>query len=415
MNPTLRRTLLIVGFALVVVGFMVAIWYVFFRGGPVGLTNRPGGITNGLPNPQNGNLNRTIPVSNVNALPNINGISETPSTVANGGATVATPVTTGQSGGLAVNQNNGNLQFYDRTTGKFYSISPDGSVKTPLSDTAYPDVQSVTWAPNGNQAILTFPDGSKVLYDFTTKKQTTLPAELNDFSWSPDSGQLAAKYLDPQNTENQWLVVSKPDGTQSQTAEHLGANANQVTVNWSPNNQIIASYTKSVSGNQQQIIFLGANNENFPAVDVNGRGFLPNWSPDGRKVLYSTYSPLTNDNPHLYLMNGSPEALGTNVLDIGLDTRADKCAFAGSGQTLYCAVPYYMNPGSGPNPSLSAGIPDNIYRVDMRTGAVTLIARPVDQNKNQRFSATNLQVASDESSLYFTDAATGTVQQVKLR
>ncbi|MEK7637083.1 MAG: hypothetical protein AAB402_01670 [Patescibacteria group bacterium] len=416
MNDRLKKSLFITAFALVVVGFFFLIWYVFFRpGGTPVTTNRPGGITNGLPSPQNGNANRVRPARNVNALPAVNAPISEPSNVANGGATFASPVTTGPAGGLAVNPDNGDLQFYDRASGLFYKISPDGSTKTPLTTDPYPDVRSVDWAPNGNQAILGFPDGSKVLYDFTAKKQTTLPSELNNFSFSPQSDQIAAKYLDPRDEENQWLVVSKPDGTQSQTAEHLGGNADKVTVAWSPNNQIIASYAKSTSGDQQEIIFLGANNENFPSVNVAGRGFTPAWSPDGRKLLYSAYSPLTNDNPHLYLMNGSPESLGTNSLDLGLDTSADKCAFASSGSSVYCAVPYYYNPGSGPQPELSRGIPDNIYRVDLRTGTVGLVARPVDQNKNQRFSAANLRVAADESSLFFTDAATGTIQRVQLR
>lgn len=415
MNPTLRRALFITAFALVVVGFFFAIWLIFFRpGSPLGSTNTPGGATNGLPNVLNGNVS-VRPPKNVNILPLDNTTTSAPSQVADGGATFSSPVTTGPASGLAVNNTNGDLQFYDKISGLFYKVSPDGLTTTPLTTDAYPDVRAVNWAPNGTQAILSFPDGTKVLYDFNAKKQTTLPSELDNFSFSPQSDQIAAKYLDPRNTENQWLVVSKPDGSQSQTAEHLGANADKVAVSWSPNNQVIAAYTKTVNESQQEVIFLGTNNENFPSVNVLGRGFTQSWSPDGRKLLYSTYSPLTDDNPHLYMMNGSPEALGTGLLDLGIDTSADKCSFSSSGSSIYCAVPYYYNPGSGPQPSLSAGIPDNIYKVDLRTGTVALIARPVDQQKNQRFSATNLQVSTDESALFFTDATTGTVQRVQLR
>jgi len=415
MNPFHRRVLIILAFALIVAGLFFAIWLVFFRPTtPIGSTNTPTGNTNGLPNVSNGNVT-VRPPRNVNVLPIDNTSTSEPSQIANGGATISNQITNGSASGLGVNATSGDLQYYDKTSGLFYKVSADGLSVTPLTTDTYPDVRTVDWAPSGNQAILGFPDGSKVLYDFATKKQTTLPSELSDFSFSPQSDQIAAKYLDPKNTDNQWLVVSKPDGSQSQTAEHLGANADKVQVGWSPNNQVVATYTKSVSDSQQEVIFLGTNNENFPSVNVFGRGFTPAWSPDGRKVLYSTYSPLTDDNPHLYMMNGAPEALGTGVLDLGIDTSADKCSFASSGSAIYCAVPYYYNPGSGPQPSLSTGIPDNIYKVDLRTGTVSLIARPVDQQKNQRFSATNLQVAADESALFFTDATTGTVQRVQLR
>jgi hypothetical protein len=417
MSPTLRRALIITGFSLVALGLFFAIWYVFFRpdGAVIGNTNQSGSITNGLPGVQNSNVNRTRPGQNVNVLPLDNGSSSQPSSVANGGATFVSAVTSGPANGATVNLATGDLQYYDKSTGLFYKVSADGASKNPLTTDAYPDVQSVNWAPNGTQAILAFPDGSKVLYDFTNKKQSTLPSELNNFSFSPQSDQIAAKYLDPQNTDNQWLIISKPDGTQSQTTEHLGSNADKVTVSWSPNNQIVAAYAKSVNAGQQEIIFLGTNNENFQSVNVNGRGYTPVWSPDGRKILYSVYSPLTDDNPHLFMMSGAPESLGSGMVDVGLDTSADKCSFAASGTAIYCAVPYYYNSGSGAQPSLSAGIPDNIYKIDLRTGTVTLVARPVDDQKNQRFSATNLQVAADESSLFFTDAITGTIQQVRLR
>lgn len=415
MNPLLRRTLIVLAFILTTAGFFFVIWLVFFRGnGGIVATNNGRQITNGLPNPSNGNVNRTKPSSNVNALPATNTNVASADAVASGGATIAAALTTDDTRGATVNTQTGNVQFYDRTTGQFFAISPDGASKTPLTTDTYPQASSVTWAPSGTQAVIGFPDGSKILYDFNSKKQTTLPSELNDFSFSPQSDQIASKYLDNQDPENQWLVVSKPDGSQSQSVEHLGGNAGSVQVNWSPNNQIIASYASSISGNQQQIIFLGANNENFPAVTVNGRGFTPLWSPDGRKILYSVYNPLTNNNPHLYIMNGSVDALGTGLQDVGLDTSADKCAFAPSGTTIYCGVPYYYNPGSGPQPSLSAGVPDNIYKIDLRTGQVSLIARPVDQNKVQRFSVGSLQVAADESALFFTDATTGSIQRVQL-
>lgn len=416
MNSTLRRAALILGFVGLVIVFGFLIWYIFFRPSGTLVTNngRVGNI-NGLPLPQNGNVNRARPGQDVNSLPLVNTTAPEPSTIANGGSTYVTPVTTTPASGLTVNPDGGNLQYYDRETGMFYSLNPDGTTKTPLSDAVYKDVQNITWAPNGKQAILGFPDGAKILYDFTNKRQTTMPSELDDFSFAPQSDQIASKYLDNRDPENQWLVVSKPDGTQPQTAEHLGANADKVTVSWSPNNQIIGMYAKGSGTDQTDLVFLGANDENFPSVTVYGRGFIPSWGPDGRSLLYSIYSPLTSDNPHLYLMNGSPDNLGSNNLDLNLDTRADKCTFSSSGYSIYCAVPYYLNAGSGPQPELSADIPDRIYRIDIRSGTTSLIALPVDDKKAMRYSATNLQVTSDESALFFTDATTGTVQRVQLR
>ena len=416
MSPTLRRILAIVAFALVAVGFFYVIYVVFFRTPATPATNNSVGVTNGLPQPGNGNGNFVGPVGNVNFLPNINGqdTGQQPSEIARGGPTVTNTVAASASD-ITVNTNANALQYYDRATGQFFQISPDGLTKTLLSDVVYKNVQAIDWAPNGEMAILSFPDGSKILYNFKEKKQTTLPRELNDFSFSPQSDQIVSKFLNPQNKQDQWLVVSKPDGSKSNTAEHLGENADKVTTSWSPNDQIVAMYQKSVAAETSEIVFLGPNGENFRSATIEGRGYIPKWSPDGRRVLYSSYSSNTSNSPHLYLMNGSPDGLGGGMIDLGLDTTADKCVFSQNGFSLYCGVPFYLNPGSGPQPQLSTGIPDNIYRVDLVSGQSSIIARPVDSNRTQRFSAVNLQLSPKEDVLFFTDATTGSLQRIQLR
>lgn len=416
MNPTLRRALLIAGFAAAIFAFAWIIWVVFFKPPAPTTTKNANGFVNGLPVPGTGNVNRTQPGNANVVLPNVNvqDTGQEPSTIAKGGTTLVKTLVNTNTGGLTVNGNNG-LQFYDKKTGQFFQISPDGVSQTPLTDAIYKDVQQITWSPDGSKAILQFPDNSKILYDFANKKQTTLPKELNNFSFSPHADQMVSKFLDAVDAQNQWLVITKPDGSQSQTVEQLGQNAAYVTPAWSPNDQIVATYQKVINGTQSQIIFLGPNGENLPSVNVPGLGFTPNWSPDGRRLLYSTYSDNTNGNPHLFIMNGSPDSLGSGQMDLGIDTTADKCAFSPNGYALYCAVPYYLNPGSGPQPELSAGIPDNIYKIDLLSGTSTLIARPVDGNRNQRFSAANIRVDAQENALFFTDATTGAVQRIQLR
>ncbi len=415
MNPNLRRALLIAGFVVVTVGWFFVIYLVFFHGARPIVSNNTNGFVNGLPNPSNGNTNRVVPPRNTNALPVINGSSGGPSPFANGGATTTETVSSTPTSDLTALADHSALQYYDRRSGQLYKLSPDGTQKTLLTTDTYPGAQAVDWAPNGGKAILSFPDDSKILYDFGAKKQITLPKELSDFSFSPQSDEIVSKYLDSTNPQNQWLVVSQPDGSQSVSVEQLGENAGNVTTAWSPNNQIVATYQKSTNSDSSDIFFLGNQGQNFPSVGVQGRGFTPNWSPDGRRLLYSTYSSLTDDNPHLYIMTGSPDQLGASQLDLGLDTRADKCTFSQNGFSIYCGVPYYLNPGSGPDPSLSANVPDNIYKIDLLTGSATLIARPVDGQNSQRFSATNLTLSATEDMLFFTDAKTGTIQRIRLR
>lgn len=416
MSDRTKKIILISFFVLCVALFIWLIYLVFFR--PAKTTTNVNNVNNAngsLPGTQNGNINRVIRSPDA-TLPEQNPGTNTDQAqpIADGGPTQTQTVVDQFSGGMMVNPNTNTVQWYDRTTGKFYRLGPDGQPVL-MTDAAYIGANSVNWSPNGNQAIITFPDGSKILYDFTTKKQTTLPTELNNFSWSPQSDQIVSKYLDSNNTDNQWLVITKPDGSQSQTVEQLGANADRVIPTWSPNDQVVGTYQKSVNSTQSQIYFLGTQGENYPSALVDGLGFIPNWSPDGRKLLYSTYTADNNNNPHLFIMNGSADKLGTGMIDLGLDTWADKCAFTSDSMTVYCAVPYYLNEGSGIHREFSQGVPDNVYKIDLTTGVSQIIARPVDSDLQQRFSMTNLQLNADGSYLYFTDAATGTIEKIRLK
>jgi len=415
MSERLKRILLISGFALVIVGMLFAIYWVFFRptSTPVGNVNL--GNINGLPGVGNGNVS-VLPNQNSSNLPFIDtsntnvGLSR----VADGGATVADTVVAGNAGSIDSGAGRG-LQYYDEETGSFFVLSPDGTTRTLMTDAKYPAAEDIAWSPDGQQAVLTFPDNSKIVYDFVKKKQTSLAPELNNFSFDSSGKNLVSKYLDPVDKSNQWLIVSKNDGTSPQSIEPLGENADSVIPAWSPNNQVIATYEDAVSNSQSSVLFLGRNGENLPSVNIQGRGFLPLWSPDGRKVLYSSYSELTNDSPHLYIMDGGTDSLGRNIIDLGLDTWANKCVFSQNGYSIYCAVPYYLRAGSGLQPSLSDDIPDNIYEINLLRGSTRLLARPVDSLGAQRFSIGALRLSADESSLFFLDKQTGSVQRVQLK
>lgn len=77
----------------------------------------------------------------------------------------------------------GKVQYYNQSDGKFYKIDKDGKVIL-LSDKVFFSVEDVTWAPGKDKAILEYPDGRKILYNFTTEKQASLPSHWQDFSFS---------------------------------------------------------------------------------------------------------------------------------------------------------------------------------------------------------------------------------------
>jgi len=416
MNPKLKRILLIIGFLAAAVLFGYLIYSILFA--PIANDNQNVNynINGGLPNINA--VNRPVSNENLNvnqALPNINTTAQPtpPSKVASGGITEVSKITEDLTKATVVDTNKKDLIYYDELTGEFIKSSPDGTTQTKLTEDKYPGAEKIYWAPSRDKAVITFPDQSKITYDFNLKKQFSLPKETREFSFSPSSNKLAYKYQGQKEGEN-WLAVSNPDGTSAKIVEDLGQYANQVTVNWTPNNQIIATYRDASGLEEQEIVFLGANNENFPSVSVPGRGFKSSWSPSGETILYSIFSEATNYSPQLHIMDGTISNIGASQIDLGVQTWPEKCAF-GSDNYIYCAVPQFLPTGSDLYPELAENIPDDFYKINLETGSKEMLARPVNSSGYGNYTAENVYLSSGQEFIYFTDKNSGRLYKIRLK
>lgn len=305
--------------------------------------------------------------------------------------TITAPVASAQK------DSSGGLTFYNKQDGKFYRLNNDGGV-TLLSDTVFYNVESAVMSPTKDEAIIEYPDGANIYYDFTTKKQVTLPKHWEDFSFAPNGDQIGVKSLSF-SSENRWLIAADPTGSSIELIEPLGDNADLITVNWSPNNQIVA-FSKTgnaLGGDRQEILLVGKKGENFPGLVVEGRGFEAAWSPSGQKLLYSVYNGQSNYQPTLWITDASPGSIGANRKPLQINTWSDKCAFA-SDQYLLCAVPTSLPTGAGLAPQVAQTIPDALIHIDLSTG--TKIPVPLVGSH----TINSLVVAEDNKTLYFTDA-----------
>lgn len=333
------------------------------------------------------------------------------SDVALGGKTWINPVSTDLVQDAVLSPDGQNSYYYNKTDGKFYQIDKDGQ-KRLLSDKTFYNVQQVNWSPTKDKAILEYPDGFKIMYDFQKQKQYTLPKNWQEFSWQSNGQQIAFKATSKYE-ENNWLAVARPDGSEAQPIEHIGKNADKVTVSWSPNNQVIAfSATGQPKGTmEQEILLIGQHGENFKSLMVDGRGFEPKWSPQGDKITYSVYNADSGYRPTLYIVNAQGDEIGTGHFNTGLNTWAHKCTFNSSGSSLYCAVPRNLPEGAGIMPNLASNIQDDFYRVDMRTGEVSFLA----EGAMGGYDVSKMYLSSDESLLYFVDKYTGRLRYIRLK
>ncbi len=402
-----KKIALIAVFVAVTVGVAYLLYRFFFARPPVALPPTGGGTTTvpggGLPGSGSAQPGGNVPPNGGSGLPAANPLP----TVAAGGPTASpqvTPDTVLQPRAAA----GGSLNVYDQNDGHFYRILPDGS-KQALSQQSFAAAKNVEWAPKGDKAIIEFPDASKVLYDFNTQRQLTIPGHWADPTFNGDGSAVIAKSiaLDP---DNRWLVAMAADGSGTRLLEPLGDNADKVTVSPSPDSAIVAFSDTSlpVGFDTRDLLPVGQNGENYKALRVEGFGFQPVWSPDNTHILYSSASQQDSYLPSLWFVGANGDAIGSGRTDLNIHTWADKCTFADAA-TVYCAVPESLPNGAGLQRDIADGVPDHIVRIDLTNGSARTVGRPETDMTIQ-----TLTVSSDGSILYFSDAA-GHLRQMRLR
>lgn len=419
-----KKAFLILGFLALVAVIGYFLFRVFFATEPLATPPNETETTGGsLPNANEGSGNQsggegngdgTLPTSDGTGtqgngsgsfIPRPGATKTGASETANGGLTKTALVNQSPSSGLA--STNDGAKYYNSTDGKFYKIDDNGK-KVALSDKVFYSVSNVTWSPAGSRAVIEYPDGSNIMYDFDADKQVSLPAHWQEFSFSSDGSQLVSKSMGL-DSDNRWLVVSNADGSQAKAIEALGERADNAYASWSPNNQIVAMYTEGEDFNRQQLYFLGLNGENFKSTVIEGRGFEPQWSSDGQRLLYSVYNSSDNLNPRLWIVDAYGDSISNNRQSLNLQTWASKCTFA-SASEVYCAVPDELPAGAGLYPELADKTQDSLYRIDLDTGSQQLVAIP-----DGAYNISQIVIAENQEALYFTDKFSGSVYQVKLK
>lgn len=325
---------------------------------------------------------------------------------ARGGITKTVEMSDSRSLNPSLDSSGSNIRYYSRDDGRFYKIDANGNA-TLLSDKIFYSVEKISWSPKENKAILEYPDGSNIVYDFEKEEQITLPKHWEDFSFSVAGDKIAMKSMGL-NENNSWLAVSNSDGSKSRVIENIGENADKVYPSWSPNNQTIALYTEGIDLESQEVFFVGLNGENFKSTTIEGRGFQSIWSATGDKLLYSVYSSDSNLKPKLWVVNAQGDSIGNNRRTIGLETWAEKCVFS-SNSEFYCAVPEEMPEGAGLFPELALNTKDRLYKINLNTGVKKLIAVP-----DGTYNMSNLMVSENGANLYFTDANSEKLHKIEL-
>ena len=412
--------MLLISFIIAVIVFGYLLYVLFLKptipevpGPNANINAGPGGLPSAGVNaniPTAGNINGALPGGanvNVGPPPAVSPATAVVSELANGGLTETKTLTSNPALQPTLASDGNSVIYYDKTTGLFYKITSDGKA-IPLTDQTFYEVENITWSPDKEEAVLEYPDGANIVYDFKTNQQISLPKHWKDFSFSPNGDQLVLKSMGT-TQENRWLAVAKADGSEAKKIELLGDKDATVDSNWSPSGQIIAMYQEDKDFDRQNLYFVGLNDENFKTTIVEGRGFEGQWSSKGDRLLYSVYSSTSGYKPTLWIVEAQGENIGQNRINLKLETWADKCTFA-DNNTVYCAVPRNLSEGAGIFRSDLDNSPCDIYKIDLETGFKSKIAIPSGNHNIEK-----ILVAGNGNYLYFNSKIDGRLYEIRLK
>lgn len=316
----------------------------------------------------------------------------------------------GEPGSIAraASQTTAGLNYYNSSDGRFYKIDGQGNI-VQLSDRGFPYVSKAAWSTDGSKAVIEFPDNSKIIYDFNKGTQISIPKHWEDFAFSSDGRTIIGKSigLDP---ANRWLISFAADGTGAKLIEPLGENADKVTISVSPDASIIAfSETGDPVGfDSRDILPIGQNQENLAALRVQGFDFIPKWSNDGGRLLYSAAAASDNYLPTLWAVTADGTSVGSGRIKLDVNTWADKCSFTG-GDIVFCAEPINLPRGAGLQRDIAASTPDRLVKIDLATGSVRNVTP-------SGFDSTVVSMKVSDDGLYmFAIDAFGRITKISLR
>lgn len=336
----MSRILTLAAIAIILIGGVIALYFVFFGGDEVAVTPGSG---SGLPtagqgtpfvgNEPGANGSETTGPSAISAR--LVRISAGP--VVPGMAVVNVPAQNASSSPDAL------VRYVERTSGNLFAYSTKNRTITRTSNKTVPGVQSASWLPSGATVFLRYlsgEDSSTVNtygLSFDGAKGFFLGQNLTDIAVSSTSVLALASGVNGSSA-----TVARADG--SQGTEAFTTPLSSIRVGFAGRTQYFAFTKPSVTlPGTAFLVTSGA----LSSIAGPLPGLVALASPSGKWVLVSF---VQNNSLQMQLVNSTTGA----ALTLPVGTIADKCGWTADDSAVYCGVPV--------SPSRSYAYPDDWYQ-----------------------------------------------------
>ena len=379
---TMRRTLIIVGAIVVLVGIGVGLYFSIFRGEGTLVSQPgvklPGSETNtGSQTPTTGTQGVGTPVSGAGTevAPRLVRISDRP--VAVGAVAVFVPGILASSSPKAsttatvayTRDPDVRIEYIERESGNVYGFEAHARTLTRLSNKTLPGIQEAVWLPDGSQAYVRFLEK-----DASTEHVATyaLPATGDGgYFLERDLAQLSVS-----GSSTLMALRTSGNGSSATLSSASGSNVRALftsalsSLNVSLGGGVFVATTRASVQTDGYAFLIDSKAGTFTRVLGPFQGLTTRISPSGKLLLYSY---LEKGKTALAVLDMS----ANTATRLPLSTLPEKCTWSTDSLSLYCAVPINLS-GVFPDDWYQGVVSttDKLWKIDLSSRVATQLIDP---------------------------------------
>jgi len=279
------------------------------------------------------------------------------------------------------------VKYVAKETGNIFESLADTISETILTSNMVPHVHDASFGTNDTSVLMRYlnKDGKTIETFIGTLpaeplggdgvgtqvlKGSFLPENITSISISPDTLKAFYLFNIGNNDSSVGIVANSLAGDKK--VQIFNSPFTEWNSSWQ-NKNLITLTTKASNGIPGYAYAVDPDKKTFTKIFGNINGLTTLGSPDGKLILYS------DDSLSLNVYNIATK----NSVSLGLKTLPEKCAWGKLSDTVYCAVPNFID-GSGYPDAWYQGqvsFSDDIWKVDAINGNATMLSDMISQGQ----------------------------------